>query len=196
MDLRWLGVLLLALAPADGPDARADAAVRAAREALRSRLSVPASRIELVDVAATRWNDASLGCPEKGHVYAQVITEGHTVHLRVDDRTFDVRVAGGRALICEDADSAAEPTARRAAQLARRDLASRLGIAEDEVRVERVRPHTWLDDSLGCGGANPPPDAQTEIHGYVLELTAGGRRYEYHADAERVVACSLARFVP
>ncbi len=196
MDLTWLGALLLTLAPG-GPDARADAAVSAAREALRARLSVPASRIDLVDVAATRWNDSSLGCPEKGRVYAQVITDGHTVHLRVDDRTFDVRVAGGRAVVCEGAGSAAEPTqAARVTHLARRDLASRLGIAEDEVRVERVRPRTWPDGSLGCGGANPPADGQGEVQGFLLELTAGGRRYEYHADAERVVACAAARFIP
>lgn len=196
MYLRWLGVLLLALAPAEGPDTRADAAVSAAREALRARLSVPASRIALVDVAATRWNDSSLGCPEKGHVYAQVVTEGHTVHLRADDRTFDVRVAGGRAVVCVGASGAAEAPAERAARTARRDLATRLGIAEDEIQVELVRPHTWPDDSLGCGGANPPPEARTEVRGFLLELAAGGRRYEYHADAEHVLACAATRFVP
>ncbi len=200
MKVVWLGVLLAALARAgDASDAGADAAVRVAREALRARLSVPDSRINLVDVAPARWSDTSLGCPEKGHVYQPAISEGHAVHLRVDDRTFDVRVAAGRAVVCEGPGGAAQQAvaAARLARLARRDLAGRLGLPQVEVHVEFVRPRTWTDAALGCQGASQPSSGTPrEVRGFLLELTAGGHRYEYHADTERVVPCDAAKPAP
>jgi hypothetical protein len=200
VKLTSLAALLVALAGAgESPEARTDAAVRVARETLRVRLSVPDSRINLMDVRPARWSDASLGCPEKGHVYAQVLTEGYTVHLRVDDRTFDVRVAGGRAVICQGPGGTAEQAvaAARLARLARLDLAASLGLPEAEVHVELVRPRTWTDDSLGCAPAGPPTGATPSgVRGFLLELTAGGRRYEYHADTERVVRCAPVKPAP
>jgi hypothetical protein len=195
-----MGLLLAAAVGAtDKPGAAAEAAVRVAREALKARLSVPDSRINLVDVAAARWTDSSLGCPVKGHVYQPVVTEGHTVHLRVDDRTFDLRVAAGRAVVCEGPGGAAEQAvaAARLARLARRDLAVSLGLPEGEVHVEFVRPRTWTDGSLGCAPAGPPTGATlSEVRGFLLELTAGARRYEYHADTERIVRCAPAKPAP
>jgi len=73
-------------------------------------------------------------------------------------------------------------------RMARQDLAKRLGIPEKEVKTGSVRRRTWPDASLGC----PKPDtmyAQVETPGYVIELLADGKSYEYHADAKRVVAC-------
>lgn len=192
MHFGWLGALLLALGPGagDGPDA--DAAVARAREALRARLGIADSRINLVDASAARWNDTSLGCPEKGQVYQPVLTQGHVVHLRVDDRTYDLRVTGERARVCEAADGAAAQAvaAARVSRLARRDLAARLKLSESDVHVEFVRPRTWPDASLGCGaeGSLAAP-ADDGVRGFLIELTAGGQRHEYHADTDRVVAC-------
>lgn len=60
-------------APADawGP-LRADAARRSgsAAEALR-----------VLSVAGVTWPDTSLGCPEPGRLYAQVLTPGHRVTI-------------------------------------------------------------------------------------------------------------------
>lgn len=200
MRVVWLGVVLAALARAgDASDAGADTAVRVAREALSARLSVPDSRINLVEAAPARWSDTSLGCPEKGHAYQPAITEGHTVHLRVDDRTFDVRVAAGRAVVCEGPGGAAQQAvaAARLARLARRDLAVSLGLPEGEVHVEFVRPRSWPDASLGCERAGRPASGTPrEVRGFLLELTARGDRYEYHADTERVVRCDPAKPAP
>jgi hypothetical protein len=59
-----------------------------ARKDLASRLGVPVHEI-LPDGAEQRiWNDASLGCPEPGMQYAQVVTEGWVLTLRHGERDY------------------------------------------------------------------------------------------------------------
>jgi hypothetical protein len=85
----------------------------------------------------------------------------------------------------KDEDLAA---AARLGELARRDLASRLGVPAEKVKTISLRPHTWSDASLGC----PKPDmsyAQMETKGFVIELEAGGKKYGYHSDMQRLVPC-------
>ena len=36
------------------------------------------------------WNDASLGCPEEGYCYAQVLTPGYVLEFQVGDDYFPV----------------------------------------------------------------------------------------------------------
>jgi len=189
--VEWaLPLVLVAALTADPGDAGEDA-VTAAKGALARRLAVSEERIHLVDVAAQRWSDASLGCPAKDEVYARVVTEGHRVRLRLDDRTFDVRVAAGRAVVCEGGDTAVAEAAAvaRLSRLARRDLSGRLGVAEADVRVEVVRPKRWPDASLDCAAAPVAVPTPGSVRGYLLELSSGGRRFEYRADAERVRGC-------
>jgi hypothetical protein len=54
------------------------------------------TRAEPVD-----WSDASLGCPEPGRVYAQVIVEGYRIVASVGERTVEVHAdEAGRAVSC------------------------------------------------------------------------------------------------
>ena len=64
------------------PEGAADQ-VRLAREDLAGRLGLtPASEaIRLVSVEPVQWSDASLGCPQPGIMYAEVITPGYLVVL-------------------------------------------------------------------------------------------------------------------
>lgn len=48
---------------------------------LARRLGVSAREVRVVQVAAVQWPDASLGCPEKGKVYAAVVTPGYRIEL-------------------------------------------------------------------------------------------------------------------
>ena len=104
---------------------------------------------------------ASLGCPEKDTSYAQVVTEGFHVRLRVEDRTFDVRVADQRTVVCglgtatpgAEADAA---TTTRLYRAARRDLAERLSVPEKEVRVDFIRPTTWPSGARAASPPRPP----------------------------------------
>jgi hypothetical protein len=169
-----------------------DAAVSVARAAVAERSSAPESSIHLVDVEATQWGDTSLGCREKGRMYAQMVVRGYRVRLRVEDRTFDVRVAGRRAVICDRAAQEGEDGAAATTRLyrqARQDLAERLGIPETEIEVRFIRPKVWPDDSLGCPGATREDAPPTRVRGYLIALDAGERTYEYHTDMQRVVYC-------
>jgi hypothetical protein len=189
-------MVLLSVALLGGEDAALDTAVAAAREAIRSRLGATDSRIHVVEAVATRWANASLGCPEKGMSYAQVLTEGHQVRLRVEDRTFDVRVANGRTVVCglgtatpgAEADAAATTRLYRAA---RRDLAKRLGVSEKEIRVDFIRPTTWPEGAPDCLRA--PDRAVAPARGLTIQLEAGGKTHTYLSDMDQVRPCEPPR---
>jgi|WetSurMetagenome_2_1015567.scaffolds.fasta_scaffold333598_1 hypothetical protein len=83
--------------PDDKP--RLDAIARA-RTTLGEELKVAEDTLSLVSAKASTWPDASLGCPEKGHMYAQMITDGWTVVLEHDGTRHEVHVAGRKAVIC------------------------------------------------------------------------------------------------
>jgi hypothetical protein len=71
--------------------------------------------------------------------------------------------------------------------LAKADLAQRLGLSAGQIKVLNVAPAEFPDASLGV----PDPGkvyAQVATPGYVIELTADGQTYRYHASRERVLA--------
>ena len=72
-----------------------------AREVLAARLSVPADSLTLIKDEAVQWSDASLGCPQEGMMYAQMITPGHRMTFRHNEDTYEVHTA--------DAGSSMEP---------------------------------------------------------------------------------------
>jgi len=61
--------------------AEADAAVRAATNDLAARLKISPENVQVVSVQAMDWPDTSLGCPQPGMFYAQVITLGYRIVL-------------------------------------------------------------------------------------------------------------------
>ena len=70
--------------------------------------------------------------------------------------------------------------------LARVNLAQRLGIEPEAVGVQGIEETEFADASLGV----PEPDklyAQVVTPGYVIELAVEGQVYEYHASDERLV---------
>jgi hypothetical protein len=192
-------LLLLAFlegAMAESGPASRDEAVQVAKRRLSSALGIGESRIQLEDAAAVDWPDAGLGCPEPDKVYAQVVTPGYRINLRVGQKRHAVHVAGDRAILCPD--SAAEASSRAPAgpsagadsvfRRARRDLVARLGVPEAQVKTRSVKTTTWPDTSLGCPVAGRTYEP-TPTKGFVIELQHGGRIYRYHTDATRFVAC-------
>lgn len=55
---------------------------------LSGRLDVPVEEIATSSIEAVRWPDASLGCPQPGMMYAQVVTPGYIVILSADGATY------------------------------------------------------------------------------------------------------------
>lgn len=184
-------------------DTGRDKAIATARAALAQKLGVEAEALEVVEAEPVPWPDASLGCPEKGRTYIQMVTPGYRVRLRVGRSIQGVHVAGDRAVVCGRAlaaakeqpgaeegapgAEAAEPEApERKALVARvrEDLARRLSLSPGDVRLVEFREVVWPDRGLGC----PRPGVvypQVPQDGVLIVLQAGGRRHEYHGGAGR-----------
>jgi hypothetical protein len=81
------------------PPAKAEQAIRLAREDLAQRLSLAPEAIRLVSVEAVEWSDASLGCPQPGTMYAQVITPGFCVVLEAKRQKYEYHADAGRFVV-------------------------------------------------------------------------------------------------
>lgn len=71
------------------PDPIAAEFIDKARKDLASRLGISLDNIVLVRSEAVEWPDASLGCPEPGQEYAQVITPGYRIVLAVEETYYE-----------------------------------------------------------------------------------------------------------
>lgn len=178
-------------------------AIATARAALAQSEGLREDQIEVLSAVPQEWPDASLGCAEKGKVYAPAVTRGYRVVLRVERTIQFVHVSGDQAVICgrplvaaelkpetaEDAYEAAapEPSAPALKALvaqAREDLARRLSIGPDDISLLKLKDFVWPDRSLGC----PRPGMvypQVPQDGVLIVLRAAGRSYNYHAGSGR-----------
>lgn len=69
---------------------------------LAGRLGVEPGAIAVASAEAVTWPDGSLGCPQPGMVYQQVLVEGYRVVLAVGDATYPYHGAGsGSFVLCE-----------------------------------------------------------------------------------------------
>jgi hypothetical protein len=71
---------------------------------LSTRTGTDASAATVTQAEAVTWPDGSLGCPEPGMMYTQVVTPGYQVVLEFEGTTYDYRVAGEGQVIrlCQD----------------------------------------------------------------------------------------------
>jgi len=76
------------LAGASDPEASGPL-VELAKADLADRIGIDREQITVVSVKAVDWPDASLGCPEPGMLYAQVITPGYRIVLSHDGETYE-----------------------------------------------------------------------------------------------------------
>lgn len=75
--------------------------VDAAVADLARRARVSEDLVEVVRVRTVEWPDASLGCPEEGFSYAQMIVDGFQVVLGVEGRVFDYHAGSdGDVFLC------------------------------------------------------------------------------------------------
>lgn len=172
------------------------AVVERARDALRAA-GLPADS-KLLTSEQTQWNDSSLGCPQPGAMYAQVITSGYVLRFAGREATHEVHVAGDAAILCSPQLGAGVPkrstAANRARDLdavvetARADLAAKLNLKIEEVSLRNFEPTTWPDSRLGCGellaDAAPGP-----VRGFKLKFATSSQYYTYHTDLNRAFPC-------
>ncbi len=69
---------------------------------LANRLSIDRNTVEVVSAQSVVWPDRSLGCPQPGMVYPQVLAEGFHIELRAKDRVYSYHGGEGRGpFLCE-----------------------------------------------------------------------------------------------
>ncbi len=81
-----------ALAPAiqgAPPVLGSEAALAAAIADLAKQTGIPADQITVEKVEPMEWSDTSLGCPQEGMMYAQVITPGYLIVLNAQGNTYE-----------------------------------------------------------------------------------------------------------
>lgn len=73
--------------------------VEKARADLAQRLSISISQINLVDAKEVVWPNSSLGCPQPGMVYAEVLTPGYLIILNADDKEYEYHASKGTYVV-------------------------------------------------------------------------------------------------
>jgi hypothetical protein len=85
------------------PAGISDAILSALRQDLARRSGAAADAIRVVSARAMQWNDGSMGCPQPGQFYMQVIVDGFHVILEAQGRDYDYRTnTGGGFVLCEN----------------------------------------------------------------------------------------------
>ncbi|GAB4531861.1 MAG: hypothetical protein Kow0063_11670 [Anaerolineae bacterium] len=215
--LRELEEVNMTPLPTPEPDeAGAERMVKLAREDLSREFSLSPEEVRLVLVEAVDWPDTSLGCPQPGMMYAQVITPGFRVVLEAGGAEYEYHTdTGDQVVLCqpEGAGQGVAPPvspspgtrleplagteppagAEEVVRMATEDLAGRRGLAQEAIRLVSVEAVNWRDASLGC----PQPGmmyAQVITPGFKVVLEAAGEEYEYHTDEGRfVVLCEAGK---
>jgi hypothetical protein len=90
------------MTPDDTVPPSAQQVVQLAKEDLARRLDLPPEAIEVVSVEEVDWPDTSLGCPEPGMMYAQVITPGFQVVLEAEGQMYEYHTGGRQLVLCGD----------------------------------------------------------------------------------------------
>jgi len=187
--------------PAAAQDPDGEEAVRRARAALAREIAAEESVLFEEGVSYVRFPDGALGCPRPGEMAAAVVTPGWRVILRHGEKRYDVRVAetGGAVRVCGEAGTTGKPrpsavvvddvkAASGAAELARQDLARRLGKEPSSVRRVWARPVRWDRERKGC---EPLELTRAGSGGrdFLVLLEHEGVEYRYRVEGDTVTPC-------
>jgi len=98
-----VGYALVSGPLAGAPESEAsEPLVELAKADLADRTGTDKEQITMVSVKAVDWPDASLGCPEPGMFYAQVITSGYRIVLSHDGERYEYHTdRSSRVVLCQ-----------------------------------------------------------------------------------------------
>jgi hypothetical protein len=84
--------------------------IEQARNDLSQRLSISAGQIKLIEATEVEWADSSLGCPQPGMSYLQVITPGYRIVLEASRTQYEYHSNRDTYFIyCENPNSPSIP---------------------------------------------------------------------------------------
>ncbi|MEW6401054.1 MAG: hypothetical protein AB1649_04600 [Chloroflexota bacterium] len=70
------------------PQPEAQKLIQLAAEHLAQKLQIDVALIHVAGIEAVTWPDASLGCPQMGMAYIQVLTPGYKITLEANGKTY------------------------------------------------------------------------------------------------------------
>lgn len=90
------------MAPPEGRQPPA-AVVAAARAFLAQQLGVDVQQVQFVSAEEVQWPDTSLGCPQPGMAYGQIVIPGYKFELGALGRLYAVHsnASGSSFVLCE-----------------------------------------------------------------------------------------------
>ena len=83
------------------PDPGAAQLVAQARADLAQRLGLPADSFQLTRAEAVEWPDSSLGCPQPGFMYSQIVTAGYLIVLESNGKAYEYHADRQHVVYCE-----------------------------------------------------------------------------------------------
>ena len=91
--------------PPSPPPAEPVAAAAAAVAYLAAELDISPEEVTVLSFEPVEWSDASLGCPQPGMMYVQVITPGYRFLLEAEGREYEVHTdrTGQSVVVCQSA---------------------------------------------------------------------------------------------
>ena len=90
------------MAPSPGIDTALQPLISQAVADLATRLKIDASKIDTVSAQSMSWPDGSLGCPQPGMAYTQVMVDGTLIQLSANGTTYSYHSGGSRApFLCQ-----------------------------------------------------------------------------------------------
>jgi len=194
-----LMLLIINIQPifADTPPPSA-AAIELARDTLISQKKLLLRNLTLESSQAMQWPDSSLGCPQPGMMYAQVLTSGFQVTFSEapSGHIHYVHIGNGRAVVCDKTASTRSQTEKnlhfgqrwQQSQKAQQLLADRLSVDRNEIRIVGARSmDSKKAGSLCVGKINKGEPATSQIQ--VIELNHRNQVYRYGVINNRLVAC-------
>ncbi len=183
------------------PD-RAQPLLQLALADLADRLTIAEDDIQVVRLETAVWTSIDLGCgAENLPGFANLEIDGFRFVLRVANENYEYHADTRTSVrLCENSDQIAgrtgnllldtDPIAAEMVALARRRLATELGLASRRIQLVDAVAYTWSDSSLGCPqpGVDYPP---ISIDGYRIVLEAGDQPYIFHTDSTQLIACAV-----
>jgi len=89
--------------PQNLPPNNLEVLIGTAKEDLAGRLSIPVNEIILLDAQAVTWSNSSLGCPQPGMVYADILTPGYLILLSVNNKEYEYHAGkSSDVFLCEN----------------------------------------------------------------------------------------------
>ena len=73
--------------------------IKKIKEDLAKRLSITTAEIKVVEFSDVIWPDSSLGCPQKGMAYLQVLTPGYLILLEYANKQYEYHADLGQDFI-------------------------------------------------------------------------------------------------